>query len=352
MANRSLPVTAIPLLLLAGAAALFFLNQDAADSPTASEAGNHYKGEPTKQSQPTGSDGSSISDSKAAPESASDSDPGSAKIGSGTKAGTSTATAPGASGWIPLDLENAPSLDRLPGWEVRRGNFQLVRIPDNHPDNSSPRLRPVLELLPEPIVEGKIRCARMMWGGGGIRARMQGEKSRRAHPRFSVGLHQDRELHLRAFPGEHRLELVACDPDLLNESLLAKTDVPDWNYTSGDWIWLELQILTGTKTPGPAPTPGLPPTPASAPAPPADAAGAVTPPSICEGRVWKDGEPRPPQPQLIHPLNLPPAVFFAAIQGAPFALKPIRIDAAEILTLSPLPSAPLPSAPPPGSPAK
>lgn len=318
MAHRSLPVTAIPLLLLAGAAAFVFYNQDAADAPSPGET---VPGNPAAIEKATpGAPGSATASSPAGPGTSSTAN---------AAAAADAARAAGSDGWIPLDLKNAPALDRLPGWEVRRGNFQLIRDPDN--------TRPMLELLPEPIVEGKIRCARMLWGGGGVRARMQGEKSRRAHPRFSVGLHQDRELHLRAFPGENRLELVACDPDLLNESLLTKAAVPDWNPASTDWIWLELQIIPAPAAPAASNMPP-PPLPDNNPAAPNDTAAPPPPagasPMICEGRVWIGNTPRPENPQLVHPLQLPPAVFFAAIQGAPFALKPIRIDAAAVLPLA------------------
>ncbi len=197
--------------------------------------------------------------------------------------------------WIPWDLSGVESVDRLPGWEVLRGTYQLTEISG----------RKALKLVPEPIVEGKVRAARMMWGGGGVKARMRGDRSRRAFPRFSLGLHQDQELHLRAFPGERKLDLVACLPDLTNETLLASAPLPDWDWKPEDWIWLEFQIL---------PVPG------------------DTGNFRCEGRLWNDTGPRPALPQLEHRLTLPPSVFFAALQGASFALRPIWIDSAATLT--------------------
>ena len=205
---------------------------------------------------------------------------------------TRTNAAPGRGSWIPMDLSRAEVVDRIPGWDVRRGSYQLGEVEG----------RKVLELLPEPIVEGKVLWTRGMRGGGGVRARMRGDKSRRAYPRFSVGLHQDRELHLRAFPGERKLELVACNADLGNEVILAEVPLPEWHWKPEDWLWLELQIVP-------------------------DGDGI----SICEGRVWTEGRARPDEALLRHRMALPPGVFFAALQGAPFALRPILIDAAETL---------------------
>ena len=196
--------------------------------------------------------------------------------------------------WIPMDLSAAVTVDRIPGWDVRRGSYRLGELDG----------RKVLELLPEPIVEGKVLWTRAMRGGGGVRARMRGDRARRNYPRFSVGLNQERELHLRAFPGARKLELVACNADLTNEVQLATVPLPDWDWKPEDWVWLELQILP-------------------------DDAGKGT--SHCEGRLWTAGNLRPEAPQLRLLLDLPPAVFFAALQGAPFALKPILIDVAETL---------------------
>jgi hypothetical protein len=193
--------------------------------------------------------------------------------------------------WIPMDLARAAAVDQIPGWDVRRGSYRLGAVEG----------RQVLELLPEPMVEGKVLWTRAMRGGGGVRARMRGDRARRTYPRFSVGLHQERELHLRAFPGERKLELVACNPDLTDEVVLAGIPLPDWNWKPEDWFWLELQILP-------------------------DGAG-----SRCEGRLWTEGTARPEVPLLTHQTASPPTVVFAALQGAPFALRSIVIDAAETL---------------------
>ena len=205
---------------------------------------------------------------------------------------TKSNAAPGNQTWIPMELSKAEAVDRIPGWDVRRGNYQLVEVEG----------RKVLEQSPEPIVEGKIVWTRAMRGGGGVRARMRGEKSRRAYPRFSVGLHQERELHLRAFPSDKKLQLVACNADLTNEVLLAEVPLPEWHWKPEEWLWLELQLVP-------------------------DGDGT----SICEGRIWTEGGVRPEKALLQHRLTLPPVVIFAALQGAPFALKPIFIDAAETL---------------------
>lgn len=197
-----------------------------------------------------------------------------------------------SSGWIPMDLSAASTLDQIPNWDVRRGTYRLTEVEG----------RKLLELGPEPMVEGKVLWKRQMWGGGGVRARMQGERARRTWPRFSVGLHQERELHLRALPGERRLELASCDPDLTNESILTTTTIPEWPADPIAWFWLEL-IVTGQ----------------------ADGE------SLCEGRFWQDGKIRPETAQLAHRTRLGAGVFRAALQGAAFSLKPILTDAVETL---------------------
>ncbi|MDB6070215.1 MAG: hypothetical protein JWL81_1386, partial [Verrucomicrobiales bacterium] len=135
MATRSLPVTAIPLLLLAGAAVVFFLSPS---EPAPSLSGKN--GPPlTTTNPPSTNDAASGQDAD----------------NSLTANGSSSSSNPSTPSWVPMDLQNAEAIDRLPGWEVRRGNFKLIRDPANRHAS--------LELFPEPIVEGKIRCARMMW---------------------------------------------------------------------------------------------------------------------------------------------------------------------------------------------
>ena len=201
-------------------------------------------------------------------------------------------TGPAGLGWISMDLSVADALDKIPGWDVRRGNYRIGITEGRH----------VLEQLPEPVIEGKVLWTRAMRGGGGVRARMRGGKTRRAFPRFSVGLHEAREFHLRAFPGERKLELVTCDPDLTNEKSLAQVPLSEWAWKPEDWTWLELQI-TQQSDGG----------------------------SRCEGRLWKEGQGRPEKALLLHQLTLAPTVLFAALQGAPYALRSIVIDAAETL---------------------
>ena len=195
--------------------------------------------------------------------------------------------------WTSMDLSGARGVDQIPGWDVRRGTYRLTQLDG----------RPVLEQSPEPAVEGKVLWTRPMRGGAGVRARMRGDQTRRAFPRFSVGLHQNRELHLRAFPGERKLELVGCDPDLTNEQILASVPLPEWSGKAVDWIWLELLVLPAGESE-----------------------------YRCEGRLWTGLASRPPSPALELQLKLPANIFFAALQGAPFALRPILLDAAETLT--------------------
>src|SRR5690606_9650030 len=89
-------------------------------------------------------------------------------------------------------------------FEVKRGTFSLVSGDEGT----------VLELRPEPMLEGTIEKKELLRGGGGVRLRARGESSRRAHPRFGVALLGDAAVQLRAVPGKDELELAVDDKPL------------------------------------------------------------------------------------------------------------------------------------------
>lgn len=198
-----------------------------------------------------------------------------------------------SSRWEPLVFPATGDASSVPNWDPRRGSWRL--------DRSGPR--PGFELLPEPMVEGKLLYTKAMRGSGGIRALLRGQATRRAFPRFSVGLHLDRELHLQADPAKGRLTLVSCSPDLSGILTLTEAALPGGAWDSNSPVWLELLLV-------------------------ADSGGQT----LCEGRWWKKEETRPREPVIRYPLPVQAGVFFAAVQGAPFALRSIVLEDAAVWT--------------------
>lgn len=162
-------------------------------------------------------------------------------------------------------------------FEAKRGTFGLVQGDEGT----------LLELQPEPMLEGTVEKKELLRGGGGVRIRARGESARRAHPRFGVALLGDRAVQLRAVPGKKELELAVDDQPL--------TTVP-WTPRPDTWCWVELRWILS-----------------SAP----DAPGQL------EGRCWFEGEPRPATPQLALPAPFTSRFLRPALLGAPFALKPV-----------------------------
>jgi hypothetical protein len=187
--------------------------------------------------------------------------------------------------WESVDFSSLKPGDPLPGWEVGQGTFQTV-------ENEG---RTMLAMQPEPMVEGKVRWSQAMTGGGAIRVRMQGARTRRAAPRFGVAFQGASEIQLRAVPGKDVLEIAVPG---VPETVLAS--VP-WTWQPERRLWLEFRA--GTNEGG----------------------------SLFEGRVWAEGDPRPGAPSIRYQSATPPGVVRAVLEGAPYALRPIYCDRIETL---------------------
>lgn len=187
--------------------------------------------------------------------------------------------------WEEVDFASLQPGGTLPDWEIMQGAFQLVAREG----------RTMLEMGPEPMVEGKVRWSRVLTGGGGVRARMKGDRARRAAPRFCVSLLGDSEVQLRAAPLKDVLEIaVPGAPERVLVSM-------PWKWRPEQWLWLEFRV-----------------------SPRATAEG--TPGSLFEGRVWADDEDRPPSPSIQYEFPAPPGLPRALVEGAPYALRPIYYD--------------------------
>jgi hypothetical protein len=205
--------------------------------------------------------------------------------GAGNGGATVTGTQKGES-WEPVDFASLKPGGSIPGWETVRGSFGLVEREG----------RTVLEMQPEPMVEGKVKWSQVMTGGGAVRARMQGERSRRAAPRFCVSLEGESEIQLRAVPGKDVIEIAVPG---IPEKILAS--VP-WRWQSERWLWLEFRATPGANNG-----------------------------SVFEGRVWAEGESRPEKPVARYESPTPPGMLRANVEGAPYALRPLYYDRIEAL---------------------
>lgn len=186
--------------------------------------------------------------------------------------------------WAAVDFSGLKPGSMLPGWDVVRGTFGVAERDG----------RVMLALEPEPMAEGNLTCGQLLVRGGGIRARMRGERSRRAAPRFAVSLNGDTEFILRAVPSGKVMELAT-----VTEQILAS--VP-WTWQPAKWLWLELQVQ-------PQPDGG----------------------AVFEGRAWAEDEPRPAAAGIRHRIPGLPGILRPALRGAPFALRPIETDRIELL---------------------
>ncbi len=198
--------------------------------------------------------------------------------------GGTSAAAAGA--WTEVDLASVRDGGSIPGWEFMRGSFAVV-------DRDGRR---VLVMQPDPMVDGKVVAFQSLRGGGAVRARMTGEATRRARPRFGVGMQDHNEFQFRAVPQTSVIELT------INEQVVASAP---WEWPGpGHRLWLELRVEPG-------------------------AAGG----SRLEGRCWAEGAPRPEAPGVTFERG--PSVGFLrpVIRGAPYALKTIEIDSIATLQI-------------------
>lgn len=213
---------------------------------------------------------------------------------SGTRPDRSGAGKPDAGpDWIAVDFRALEPGGTIPQWDIRRGDWALVER------NGAV----ALQMNPEPMLEGKVVCARLLPEGGGIRARMRGERTRRAWPRFCVGLHGHIEYQFRAVAATGRLELVA------NDSVIASAPWQD-GWRDDTAFWLELLARPAGES------------------------------WQMEGRIWPDDAARPDRPSMAHTLPESPGFLYAVLQGAPLALRPILVDRLEFLPDPPRPPGP------------
>jgi hypothetical protein len=193
--------------------------------------------------------------------------------------GAGNAESPGSGeAWAAIAFEKLKPGDTVPEWEFSSGKFQIVELEG----------RVVLALQPEPMGEGQLRFSQLITGRGGLRARMRGERTRRATPRFSVSFHGERQFQWRAVPSGKVLEFTA------EEKVLGSAP---WTWEDEAWLWLELRV-DGSRF---------------------------------EGRAWNEGQPRPAVPQVTYTSPDSPGLLRAVVQGAPFAYRPIYYDRIEVL---------------------
>lgn len=193
-------------------------------------------------------------------------------------------------GWTAVDFPALRPGGALPGWEFRQGALSLVEKDG----------RTVLQQTPEPMTEGVAVWMKMLPGGGAVRARFFGERARRSTPRFALGMWGDLKVHLRAVPATDTVEIVLSQP-VEEQGKLVERDVEKatapWQWEREKPVWLEFRA-------GPA----------------ADG-------YEFEGRIWTEGSPRPEAAAVRWHCPQNPGILRAAVQMAPFALRPVFCDA-------------------------
>ena len=155
---------------------------------------------------------------------------------------------------------------------------------------------------PEPMVEGRIILQKLLRGGGGIRARLSGERAPRAFPRFGVGLqgkstaagNKESTFQFRATPSLKKLEFI----EQFAEQDHARAEAP-WTWREGVPLWLEIRAQPAAEG------------------------------CALEGRAWAEGEPRPETASISVTVPLNPSLMKATIHATPFALKPVVIEKVE-----------------------
>ena len=154
----------------------------------------------------------------------------------------------------------------------------------------------VLELQPQPIVDGGVLVGKSVKGPCTVSARIKATGKRRTQPRFGIGLHGISGPRLRVVPATKTIEIVKSTD---KEEAVATAP---YAWASGTWTRLEL-------TTNPA----------------ADGKGATV-----EARVWEDGKPRPDAPTLTWASPEPPAQGKASVWGTPYSEFPIQFDDIEV----------------------
>lgn len=151
----------------------------------------------------------------------------------------------------------------------------------------------VLELSPQPLVEGGVLAGPSIKGAATVMAGFHATGTRRSFPRFGLGLHGAGGFRLLMVPAMKELQLVRDD------AVVARIPMA---WKSATWVKMEFSILAA-----------------------AEGAG-----SLIEGRVWEAGATRPDLPQLSHTVTAPPGTGRASLWATPFSATPIRFDDVEI----------------------
>lgn len=202
--------------------------------------------------------------------------------------------APARVGWRE-DFRSVPVGGLPAGWEAPRGTFAVSASSGQH----------VLQLAPEPMVEGRVLLPGLLPGGGTVRARMTGARGKRTFPRFGVGLAQEELYKLLARPGEQVLEFVRADRVEVNGQTVENDTVlgsVPWIWNAETALWLELRVQPSSAGPG----------------------------SAWEARCWPEGAPRPTEPQLRATSPSPPQLVRASLHLAPYAQQPIQVQVVEV----------------------
>lgn len=205
----------------------------------------------------------------------------------------SSGAAPKTINWEMEEISPSENGKLPAGWEAPRGNFVMETKDGKH----------VVSLQPEPMVEGRIILQKLLRGGGGIRARLSGERAPRAFPRFGVGLQgksasagesKESTFQLRATPGLKKLEFI----EQFAEQDHARAEAA-WTWREGVPLWLEIRAQPAAEG------------------------------CALEGRAWAEGELRPETATISLTVSLNPSLMKATIHATPFALKPVLIEKVE-----------------------
>jgi hypothetical protein len=183
-----------------------------------------------------------------------------------------------------VDLSTLAAGGAVPEWTANQGTFRLVEVEGVT----------VLEVGFEPLAEGRMTWTRLLGTDGVVRVRMRGERTRRNAPRFAVGLAGASNFWFRVVPLEKTVQFVGKE-----EKVLASA--PRESDTERSQ-WVELKFAAVTDGEG----------------------------SRLEGRVWYEGDPRPLEPLVSMEVKEQFGFGRAVVAGAPYALKPIYIEALEV----------------------
>jgi hypothetical protein len=146
----------------------------------------------------------------------------------------------------------------------------------------------VLELHAEPVVDAALLIGPSLKEGASVRAKAKAAKTRRAFPRFGVGLYGVSGVKLRVVPAQKKIELVQ------GEEVIAEAAFDSW--TEGAWWLVELKVLPAGES------------------------------WRAEARVWADGADAPAAASLEKVLASAPGQGRASVLGSPYANKPVQFD--------------------------